>query len=141
MRAIANIITPILIALVVLAFIAYRANDELHIISPQVVEVEKVVYRDAVKAPEWISRFAEAFCFGGEENLAYMAENSGGNLLAQFNGFVNAYANKDWTCTDTRYLGTLVKEGNDLYFFVFTNEDGFEWWLLTTREGRVTDLE
>lgn len=90
-------------------------------------------------APAWIGDFVRAFCAADAEHVA---AKIGPPLDAQAEQIAEAFASREWSCADTRYLGGGVNSRGEFYAYVTIDEDGAEqWWVFTTVDEKVIAIE
>ena len=90
-------------------------------------------------APAWVGDFVTAFCSADAEHVA---SRIGPPLDAQADQIAEAFASREWSCADTRYLGGGANARGEFYAYV-TIDDGCaeQWWVFTIADERVIAIE
>jgi hypothetical protein len=90
-------------------------------------------------APSWIGDFATAFCGADAEHVA---SRIGPPLDAQADQIAEAFASRQWSCADTRYLGGGENARGAFYAYVTIDGTGGEqWWVFTVVDEKVIAIE
>jgi hypothetical protein len=90
-------------------------------------------------APAWIGDFATAFC---DADAEHVASRIGPPLAAQADRIAEAFASREWSCADTRYLGGGENARGQFYAYVTIDSSGGEqWWVFTVVDERVVAIE
>lgn len=90
-------------------------------------------------APAWIGDFVTAFC---DADAEHVAAKIGPPLDAEAERIAEAFASREWTCTDTRYLGGGENARGEFYAYVTIDDDGGEqWWVFTVVDEKVIAIE
>lgn len=125
-----------MVAALVLSFawgaLAYRELGATRVIQGPVVA-------GAESAPAWVGDFVSAFCAADAEHLA---ARIGPPLDAQAEKIADAFASREWSCTDTRYLGGGENTRGAFYAYVTVDKTGNEqWWVFTVVGEKVVAIE
>jgi hypothetical protein len=89
--------------------------------------------------PAWVAAFVQAFCDG---NAVALAERLGPPLDGQAAEIEQALASREWTCSDTRYLGGGQNKTGDFYAYITVDANGGEqWWVFTVVGEKVVAIE
>lgn len=95
--------------------------------------------RGSEAPPGWVSDFATSFC-GGDATA--LAEHIGPPLTGQVDQIAQALAQRDWSCSDMRYIGGGANPMGTFYVYVMTNKDNEEqWWVFTAVDDKVIAIE
>ena len=71
-----------------------------------------------------------------------IAAKIGPPLDAEAQQIAEAFASREWSCADTRYLGGGVNSRGEFYAYVTIDDDGGEqWWVFTTLDKKVIAIE
>ncbi|MGH2377466.1 MAG: hypothetical protein ACRDGT_03245 [Candidatus Limnocylindria bacterium] len=89
--------------------------------------------------PGWVADFATAFC---DADAEYIASRLGPPLEGQAADIEEAFASREWSCSETRYLGGGSNGSSEFYAYVTVEGTGGEhWWVFTVRDERVVAIE
>jgi hypothetical protein len=129
-----------LTAALVLSFawgaLTYRELGDARVIEGPVVAA---AVAGSESAPAWIGDFATAFC---NADAAHIAAHIGPPLDAQAQQIEEAFASREWSCSDTRYLGGGENARGEFYAYVtIDNSGGEQWWVFTVMDDRVIAIE
>ncbi len=103
--------------------------------------VAGVAVRGSEAPPKWVSDFAGSFCSGDAQALA---DRIGPPLTGQVDQIAQALAQRDWSCSDMRYIGGGTNPKGTFYVYLMTdkqNGNTQEWWVFTTMEDKVVAIE
>ncbi len=90
-------------------------------------------------APAWIGDFATAFCGADAEHVV---SRIGPPLDAQADQIPEAFASREWSCADTRFLGGGENAEGEFYAYVTIDGTGDEqWWVFTVADEKVIAIE
>lgn len=90
-------------------------------------------------APAWVGDFANAFCSADAE---FLATRIGPPLDAQAAQIAEAFASREWSCSDMRYLGGGTNSNGEFYAYVTIDAGGGEqWWVFTVVDEKVVAIE
>ena len=83
----------------------------------------------AENPPRWMLDYAKAFCGADTTTVASRIDVS----LASEDDVKQAFAARDWTCSDVRYLGSSSGKGGTAYIFLLHDgKTGLDnWWVFT----------
>jgi hypothetical protein len=89
--------------------------------------------------PGWVADFVNAFCAADAEHIA---SRIGPPLDGQAAEIEAALASREWSCTDTRYLGGGENRMGEFYAYVTIDQGGGEqWWVFTVVDEKVVAIE
>lgn len=89
--------------------------------------------------PGWVADFATAFCNADAEHVA---AKIGPPLDAEAAQIAEAFASREWSCADTRYLGGGENTRGEFYAYVTIDDTGGEqWWVFTVADEKVIAIE
>lgn len=90
-------------------------------------------------APAWVGDFVTAFCAADAEHVA---AKIGPPLAAEASQIAEAFASREWSCADTRYLGGGENTTGEFYAYVTIDAGGGEqWWVFTVVDEKVVAIE
>jgi hypothetical protein len=123
---------------IVLAFawgaLAYRELSPVRKIASAPVAVAGVQ-----TPPGWIDEFANAFCAGDATKVVALV---GPPLAGQGPQIAEALATREWSCSDTRFLGSGLNTKGSFYVWVTIDDDKHEqWWVFTVIDDKVIGID
>lgn len=130
-----------LVAALVLSFawgaLTYRELGVTRIVQGAPVVAGAVAGSES--APRWVGDFVSAFC---DADADHVAAKIGPPLDAQADQIAEAFASRDWSCADTRYLGGGENARGEFYAYVTIDDSGGEqWWVFTVVDEKVIAIE
>jgi hypothetical protein len=123
---------------IVLAFawgaLAYRELSPVRSLASAPVTVAGVQ-----APPGWINEFADAFCAGNADKVVALV---GPPLAGQGPQIAEALATREWSCSDTRFLGSGLNTKGSFYVWVTIDDDRHEqWWVFTVIDDQVIGID
>lgn len=89
--------------------------------------------------PRWISDFATAFCNGDADKVVARV---GPPLAGQGPQIAQALSTREWTCSETRFLGGGFNSKGSFYVWVTIDDAKHEqWWVFTVVEDKVIGID
>ncbi|MDE3112027.1 MAG: hypothetical protein KGN00_11530 [Chloroflexota bacterium] len=90
--------------------------------------------------PGWVSDFAKAFCGADAQALA---GRLGPPLTGQVDRISQALSQRDWSCSDMRYIGGGTDPKGTFYVYLMRDDqnNAQEWWVFTTMNDQVIAIE
>ena len=129
-----------MVAALVLSFawgaLTYRELGSTRVVQGPVVAT---AVAGSQSAPAWIGDFVTAFC---DADAEHVVAKIGPPLDAEAAQIAEAFASREWSCTDTRYLGGGENTRGEFYAYVTIDDGGGEqWWVFTVVDEKVVAIE
>lgn len=90
--------------------------------------------------PAWVDGFAKAFC---DADAKALADRMGPPLTGQVDQISQALSQRDWSCSDMRYIGGGTNPKGTFYVYLMRDDqsNAQEWWVFTTMDDKVIAIE